>query len=279
MKRTRIAYMPLATYPEAVGDASVTAAACFAKSFDCILQVTTFSVNIPQIYSPISASLLDIPGLVLSAEEKSKAECHRLQGLVQEAAGARLKVECMRREVVLSAALDAAAREARCFDLAVLPWSDETVGAQDMAEAILFGSGRPTILVPPSSAPADIDHIAIAWDGSRVAARALGDALPLLPEGARISVLTVEDEKPFSEQNLASSLAALLEARGFNAAPVAITLGTRTIAEALQATAMAEGARMLAMGGFGHSRIRDFVMGGATKGIFRDLRLPVLLSH
>lgn len=56
-------------------------------------------------------------------------------------------------------------------------------------------------------------------------------------------------------------------------------LDGRSIAAALQDTALAEGAQLLAMGGFGHSRIRDFILGGATKGVLTDLRMPVLLAH
>jgi nucleotide-binding universal stress UspA family protein len=279
MLRTRIAYMPLATYPEAVADGSIQAATAFALSLECRLHVTTFTVDIPQVSSALSGLLLDVPGLVRAAEEKSKAESHRLKELVHEAAGSRLDVDSTTREVVLGAALDAAAAEARYFDLSVLPWSGETVAAQEMTQAIVFGSGRPAILVPPSARPARLDHIAIAWDASRVAARALGDALSLLAEGGRLSVLTVQGEKPLGAPDLAGVLAASLEKRGFNATPLEITLGERPIAKALQDTALSEGARVLAMGGFGHSRIRDFILGGATKGIFADLRLPVLLAH
>jgi len=279
MKQTRIAYMPLATYPEAVADGSILAAAGFATALGCALHVTTFSVDIPRVSSPLGGLLIDIPGLVSAAEEKSRAECHRLQELLQGAAESRASVHCTNREVVLGAALNAAAVEARYFDLAVLSSSGEDVSAQDMAQAVVFGSGRPTILVPPSAGPATLDHIAIAWDGSRVAARALGDALQLLTEGGRVSVLTVHGEKPLSEADLAGALASSLEKRGFSAAALDITIGKRAVAEALQDTALAEGAQILAMGGFGHSRIRDFVLGGATIGIFNDLRLPVLLSH
>jgi len=279
MLRTRIAYMPLATYPEAVADGSIQAATAFALSLECRLHVTTFTVDIPQVSSALSGLLLDVPGLVRAAEEKSKAESHRLKELVHEAAGSRLDVDSTTREVVLGAALDAAAAEARYFDLSVLPWSGETVAAQEMTQAIVFGSGRPAILVPPSARPARLDHIAIAWDASRVAARALGDALSLLAEGGRLSVLTVQGEKPLGAPDLAGVLAASLEKRGFNATPLEITLGERPIAKALQDTALSEGARVLAMGGFGHSRIRDFILGGATKGVFADLRLPVLLAH
>ena len=279
MPQTRIAYMPLATYPEAVADGSILAAAGFAASLDCTLHITTFAVDIPQVSSSLGNLLVDVPGLVRAAEEKSKAECHRLQALVQGAASSHLNVHCTNRKVALGAVLDAAAAEARYFDLAVLPWSGGAVAAQDMTQAVVFGSGRPTILVPPSAQPVSLDHIAIAWDASRVAARALGDALPLLAEGGRFSVLTVQDEKPLGGSDLASALASSLEKRGLSATPLEITLGQQTIAEALQDTALSEGAQVLAMGGFGHSRIRDFILGGATKGVLTKLRLPTLLSH
>ena len=74
-------------------------------------------------------------------------------------------------------------------------------------------------------------------------------------------------------------LATALERRGIRAEPVDIEVGERSIAEALQDAAVARGARLLAMGGFGHSRIRDFVLGGATSGVLERLRLPTLLSH
>lgn len=279
MTQTRIAYMPLATYPEPVEDESILAAAGFAASLGCALHVTTFAIDIPLAPSPLGSLLLDIPGLVQAAEDRSRAECRRLRGLVQGAAGAPPNPHCADREVVVGAAADAAAAEARYFDLAVLPWSAETATAQDMTQAVVFGSGRPAVVVPPTARPAALDHIAVAWDASRVAARALGDALPLLAEGGRVSVLTVRGEKPLDGADLAAALATALEKRGIRAEPIDIELGERSIADALQGAAVARGARLLAMGGFGHSRIRDFVLGGATSGVLAQLRLPTLLSH
>lgn len=279
MTQTRIAYMPLATYPETVADRSIHAAIDFAASLGCALQVTTFAVDVPQLSSPLGNLLIDIPELVRAAEEKSRSESRRLQDLVRAAAGSRLELHGTNRQVVLGAELDLAATEARYFDLALLPWSGETVAGQDMAQALVFGSGRPAILVPPADAPARIDHIAVAWDASRVAARALGDALPLLAEGGRVSVLTVHGEKKLAGPDLAATLAAALDRRGIAARPFEIALGERSIAEALQDTARSEGAQLLAMGGFGHSRLRDFILGGATEGVLTRLLLPTLLSH
>lgn len=276
---TRIAYMPLNTYPEAISEQSILAAIGFTALLGCSLHVSTLAVDIPQLYSPMGGLLLDVPGLVQGAEERSKAECRRLEKLVKDAAGKHLNVQCSSRKVVLGAALDTAAGEARYFDVAILPWSGETVLAKDLPEAVVFGSGRPTILVPPAMPPASLDHIAIAWDASRFAARALNDALPLLAEGGRVSVLTVKDEKPLSKPGISGSLASWLEMRGYDARPLEISLGERNIAAALQDAALSEGAKLMAMGGFGHSRLRDFVLGGATKSILADLRLPTLLSH
>lgn len=279
MTQTRIAYMPLATYPEPVEDESILAAAGFAAALGCTLHVTTFAIDIPLAPSPLGSLFLDIPGLVQAAEDRSRTECRRLRELVHGAAGGRSGPHGADREVVLGSAADAAAAEARYFDLAVLPWSAETPAAQDMAQAVVFGSGRPAVVVPPTARPAALDHVAVAWDASRVAARALGDALPLLAEGGRVSVLTVRGEKPLDGTDLAAALATALERRGIRAEPVDIELGERSIAEALQDAAVARGARLLAMGGFGHSRIRDFVLGGATSGVLAQLRLPTLLSH
>jgi nucleotide-binding universal stress UspA family protein len=182
-------------------------------------------------------------------------------------------------KLVLGAAIDAAIAEARTFDLALLPWDGQTVSAQDMAQYMVFDAGVPVVLVPPSAAAGPVDHIAVAWDGSRVAARALCDALPLLSAGGRVSVVTVLGEKSLKGSGLAQTLAVALERRGYPAKAVDIALDGRTIASALQDAALSEGAQMMAMGGFGHSRLRDFILGGATQGVFGALRLPVLLSH
>lgn len=275
----RIAYLPLNTYPEAAPDPEILAAVGFASSLGCGLHVSTFAVDVPHTASPIGGFFIDVEGMARATEERSKAECGRLQALIEGAAQPELDVSIGHHTAVMGAGLDAAAAEARLFDLAILPWSVETLSAQDMAQSLVFGAGVPVILVPPSTAAGAITHIAIAWDGSRVAARALCDALPLLAAGGRVSVVTVQGEKSLSGSGIAHTLAASLERRGYSANAVNISLEGRTIATALQDGSIAEGAQLLAMGGFGHSRLRDFILGGATKGVFGDLRLPVLLAH
>lgn len=275
----RIAYMPLNTYPEAAPDPAILAAVNFAASMRCGLHVSTFAVDIPTMSSPLGGVLINVGAMARVAEDRSRAECERLLALVQGGAESKPGISVTNHRRILGASLDAAATEARYFDLALLPWDAKTVSAQDMSQSLVFGAGVPVILVPPTTPVGSVDHIAIAWDESRVAARALCDALPLLSVGGRVSVLTVQDEKSLSSSGIAQTLALSLERRGYNATAVDLTLDGRTIADALQDAAVAAGAQLMAMGGFGHSRLRDFILGGATKGVLHDLRLPTLLSH
>ena len=279
MSITRLAYMPLVTYPDSVSDDSVAAAVALAAALDCGLHATTFAVDIPNVSTPIGGLLINIPEMIRTTEENSRAQCHRLQNLVLEKAGTRIKAHCSNRQASPGEMGDAAAGEARYFDLALLPWSKDSVVIRDLSQAVVFGAGRPTILVPPSAESEPLRHVAVAWDASRVAARALADAMPLLSDETQLTVLTVQDEKPLAGHNIAEALASSLEKRGFRAEAQNVDLGRRTIAEALQESALEAGAGLLVMGGFGHSRVRDFILGGATKGVFSDLRLPVLLSH
>ncbi len=94
-----------------------------------------------------------------------------------------------------------------------------------------------------------------------------------------LQVEPIDDVAHADRLLLAQALAASLDLRGYDAKAVDLTLDGRSIATALQDAAIAQGAQLLAMGGFGHSRMRDFILGGATKGVLGDLRLAVLLSH
>ncbi|MFZ0097135.1 MAG: hypothetical protein WAK98_01520, partial [Gemmobacter sp.] len=156
----RIAYLPLNTYPEAAPDPAILSAVNFAASLGCGLHVSTFAVDIPQTASPIGGFLINVEGMARAAEERSKAECERLQTLIKGAVRPELNLSISNHTVVLGAAFDAATAEVRTFDLAVLPWSGETLSAQDMTQALVFGAGVPVILVPPSPNAGSIDHIA-----------------------------------------------------------------------------------------------------------------------
>jgi nucleotide-binding universal stress UspA family protein len=273
-----IAYMPVDTYPEAAPDVDILATMAYAEAQGIGLHVTTFAVDVPPVGMP-AESVVSLEAMARTVEERSTAECDRVKALLERAPGPGHEPLVARRRVSMGAAFDAASAEARYFDLAILPWSAKRVAGHDLAQSLLFGAGRPVLLVPAGTAAARVEHIAVAWDESRAAARALGDALPLLSRGVRISVLTVGDEKALQDSAMSESLAAALARRGYETEAVDLALGGRSIAAALQAGARAQGAQLLVMGGFGHSRLRHFILGGATTEIFRDMTLPVLISH
>jgi nucleotide-binding universal stress UspA family protein len=273
-----IAYMPIDTYPEAAPDADILSTMAYAEAMGCGLHVTTFAVDVPPVAMP-AESVLSLEAMVRTVEERSTAECERVKALLERAPGPGHEPQFSRRRVPMGAAYDTASIEARYFDLSILPWSAKRVAGHDLAQALLFGAGRPVLLVPAGTAAAPVHHVAIAWDESRAAARALGDALPLLSRGVRISVLTVGDEKALQDSAMSESLAAALARRGYETEAVDLALGGRAISAALQAGARAQGAQLLVMGGFGHSRLRQFILGGATTGILKDMTLPVLISH
>lgn len=274
-----VAYIPLNTYPEAASDEAILGAIRFARALGCKVHVSTFAFDIPPVASPLGGYFINVEGMARVAEDRSRAECKRLQALLEETGSPGLGVSVTSHEVIMGGAPSSAATEARYFDLSLVPWSAEAVATQDMAQSLVFGSGLPVILVPSTTATGTVDHIAIAWDESRIAARALGDALRILPSRGKVSVLTVQGEKVLNGSGLAQTLASSLNLRGYESRAVDLTLDGRSIATALQDAALAEGAQLLAMGGFGHSRLRDFILGGATNGVLADLRLPVLLAH
>lgn len=147
-------------------------------------------------------------------------------------------------------------------------------------EYVLFGSGRPVIVVPPDHQGTFVcEQIMVAWDYSRSATRAVADALPLLKSAKHVFVVTVADDKTMDSNRSGRELARHFARHGVEATLEEISRGDDSISRTLRAHAAARDAHLLVMGGYGHSRIREFVLGGATRGILEHTDRPVLLSH
>lgn len=228
----------------------------------------------------MSRFLLDLPAKIREVEAASRNRGKTLLETVA-AEAARCNVTLTSQELTAQPALmgEVAAREGRYFDLCLVGWTANNEAARMIAEEVVFSSGRPTVILPGTKDVGNLDHVVIAWDGSRVAARAVADARPFLERASSISIVTVTDEKVLPRQDIGERLAQGLEARGFRARAESIRAGKNEIGIALQEHAVKIGGNLLVMGGWGHSRLRDFVLGGATEGILSELRLPVLMSH
>jgi len=272
--------LPLVTHPDPNPEAVVRNAAAIAVWLEADLHALTLNAQIPSVSNALSRLLLDVPGMIREAETASRGHAERLAAAVTQAAekaDIHATVEALSLDP--AALAEAAAVRARYFDLALVGLDSGNAAARSVAEAVLFGSGRPVVLLPDAALAGKAGHVTIAWDGSRVAARAVADAGPLLERATRICVLTVVDEKPLHDRESGERLVRVLRDRGLPAECVAARAEDRPIGQMLQERALEMSADLLVMGGYGHSRVRDFVLGGATRGILGDLRLPVLISH
>ena len=269
-------FFPLTTYPDATPEQVVGNAADFAAGQDATVTSLVIDVSMPNVANPLSIPLIDARQMALEAEGLSRSNGLQLDELLRESCKARsVDVESATVRLDLTAIGDAVAAAARLHDLTLVAPGAEF---RPLAEAVIFGSGRPVLLVPRTESVGAGDHVAIAWDGGRAAARALGDAMWLVEAASRVSILFAGRDKAVS-QTAAGELSEAFGKRGIPAELRPVDAAGRGIGDALQAEAIAAGAKLMVMGGFGHSRMRDFVLGGATAGVLSDLRLPVLISH
>lgn len=175
---------------------------------------------------------------------------------------------------------EAVCQHARLHDLVVTGTDDGSLlSERNIAENLLFESGRPVVLVPAGhAAAASGSAVAVAWDSTAAAARALGDAVSLL-EIENVDFVTVSGEKDLPEDLTEALLVSTSARRGLRAAHRTVELGSRSIAAALQQEAQAGGTALLVMGAFGHSNLRRYVLGSATSDLLAGLAMPVLLSR
>lgn len=172
----------------------------------------------------------------------------------------------------------ALATRARAFDLTIVPVHGHPATSA-MAEGLAFDSARPVLLLPAEGPSVKFEKIVIGWDGSRVAARALADALPICHQAASVALVTVVQDKDMSRDTPVSDACRYLERHGIAAEVVEVPAEGRDAGVALLAYREQAQADLLVMGAFGHSRAREFVLGGATRSVLDHAGCPVLLSH
>ncbi|RWL47132.1 MAG: universal stress protein [Mesorhizobium sp.] len=271
-------FMP--TYPDPPGPKIASNAVAVAKQLGATLDAAVINVDIPDVSNALSSFLLDLPEKIREVKAASR---NRGRALLENVAteAARCKVTLTSQQLKAQPAFigETAAREGRYFDLCMVGWARDTESLRMTAEEVVFSSGRPTLVLPGDEDVGALDHVVIAWDGSRVAARAVADAKPFLERASAISIVSVTDEKVLPGKDIAERLANGLVARGLRAEAESIQTGDSEIGVALQDHALKVGGKLLVMGGWGHSRLRDFVLGGATEGVLSNLHLPVLMSH
>lgn len=208
----------------------------------------------------------------------------------------RAAFEAMSREQNLTAEwreVDAGSRsvadvtmeQAYAADLVVAAQADAKYpgsGHLDIADRLVMGSGRPVLIIPNDGTQQELGKkILVAWNARREAARAVFDALPLLQRAKEVKVLCVN---PRSESELPQNVPAkdVCIALARHGVRCEATEGVRqhtNVGRTLLMYAKDYGADLLVMGCYGHSRLREFVLGGASEHVLRHMTMPVLMSH
>jgi nucleotide-binding universal stress UspA family protein len=130
--------------------------------------------------------------------------------------------------------------------------------------------------VPDGATPNGLKHVVVAWNGSREAARAVRDAIPLIEAVGTAEVMVID---PPNGQEIGADIARALSSHGIKVDVHERLSNDAEIGDLLLKEARVSGADLLVMGAYGHSRLREWVLGGATEEVLEKAKIPVLLSH
>ena len=248
-----------------------------------------FNAHIAEIaflYDPIvpGSGVGYMPAEVIETQQRDNASATKAAVNRFAAASARAGVsaEPLTLSASFAGAGDQFGRIARRFDLSMVGQAEpETSVVEEMiAVAALFESGRPVIVVPYiQKAPLKLDHVMVCWDGSRAAARAIADAIPLLERAGRVEAVIVANERGKQDEIEGADMGRHLARHGLNVAVKRIVTSDIDVADMLLSHAADAGTDFIVMGGYGHSRLREFVLGGVTRSILCTMTAPVLMSH
>lgn len=177
------------------------------------------------------------------------------------------------------------ARQARHADLSIVGQPDAAAGGVDdalLAEAAFLDSGRPALVVPfIGGRPIPPRRATVAWNGGREAARAIGDALPLLRRAGSVTLLVVDAGRLGGNlgEEPGADMARHLARHGLSVKVRSVATGGMSVGDVVLAELADEDSDLLVMGGFGHSRLRELVLGGVTRHLLEHMTVPVLLAH
>lgn len=274
--------LQLSSYPDASPMPAIDQGVGLAAILQARITALTFEFDIEVPGTIVPGGFISISGLVHAERAKSVAnakiglEAFTKRALQRGVAHDQLLERCITGHIP-GAVID----HARLRDLTIIPAEDPAGFQQHIAESVIFGSGRPVIVVPARQSKSSLvlDAIGIAWDFSRPAARAIADAMPILMEAKTVRAVTVTHEKSIETRRSGQDLARHLALHGVELILDEENAEGRTIGQTLDDYADRHSLDLLVMGAYGHWRMRDFFLGGATKSFVANPRLPIFLSH
>jgi nucleotide-binding universal stress UspA family protein len=248
----------------------------------------TFGAHVAGIaflYEPVipDGTLGGIPVdlIELQREENSKAANAAVGRFEAATKTAGVSAETRVLDATLGGAAALFGQIARRFDVAVVGQAQREHGASEelMIEGALFESGRPVVVVPYiQKLGLTLDRVLACWDGGRMSARAIADAMPFLERAKAVDIVIVAEERK-NDEITGANMTEHLARHGVTANVKRIARGDLAIADVILDYAADSGADFMVMGGYGHSRLREFILGGVTRGILGSMTVPVLMSH
>jgi nucleotide-binding universal stress UspA family protein len=186
--------------------------------------------------------------------------------------------------VLYAAMSEALATNARYADLVILgqPDPDDVEGPPNLPEEVTLSCGRPSLVIPYIGPAATLGRrVTVAWDASREAARAVNDAMPILERAQAVAVVTVNPrERPFGHgEQPGADIALHLARHGIEVEVQRVESRDLDVANTILSHIADRGSDLLVMGAYGHSRLRELVLGGVTRTILHDMTVPVLMAH
>ncbi len=275
--------LQLTSYPEPTPVAALDQAVAFAQASGARITALACEILVNVPGSVLAPALLDVRGLIAAEQQRSAANARALVDAFASAAErGGVAHEHFIESCENSQVPDLVTEYARLSDVTMIPVGHEASFQQFIAETAIFGSGRPTIVFPTPARRGTsgvFDCIGVAWDFSRSAARAVADAMPVLQGAKSVRLLTITEEEPVEPRRSVAELARHLALHGIEAAADTEHAAGRSVGQVLEDYATARELDLLVMGAYGHSRMREFILGGATKFILTNPPTPVLLSH
>ncbi len=272
--------LTLTSYPDPTPASVHEDAVAIASAFGAHLTAVACEVHVEVPGHFLSGAMANIPGIIAGEAEKSRNNAHAMLAAFDAAAEkSGVPHERSLEKCPTYAVPDLLVDYARLRDLTIVPVPESY--DQWYAEAIIFGSGRPTLVLPetPRGRPFELGTVAVAWDFSRAAARAVSDAMPLLEKARKVRIVTVINEKKLDSKHSAEALARNLARHGIDVVLDKVDAAGRGIGEVLEAYTISHQVDVLVMGAYGNARWREFILGGATKSLLSKPPLPILFSH
>lgn len=268
------------TYPDATPPEAIEGAVGFVRLIGGRISALAVGVRFPVQSNRVADYLIGLSSMAVDEQAKSLANGQAsLAAFTAQARDAGVLGQALFETVEYYAVADHVAGRARTRDLCLAPLGGPLDGQAEVATSAVFGSGRPVLVYRGGLPTAKLGLVVVAWDGSRCAARALADALPILARAAEVRVLTVINEKPAAVAGLAAEAVRHLKAHGVDAVAEEVDGKGASIGESLEAYLAKTLPDLLVMGAYGRSRLQEFILGGATEYMLHAPRVPLFLSH